>query len=321
MKKRYVFSIILSLIFLYLAIKNVQYKKVRDALTGANYLFVIPAMLMVILSFVIRGIRWGYFFKKKIKFQSLFGMMMIGFMVNNILPARIGEVTRAYMIGKKENISRSLSFATIILERIFDGLSLLFILGISMIFSKFPGWVKGIGLIGLFIFSGSLLFLVILRLKKAFMVKHIENLTSIFHKGLSLKISSLLIKFIDGLEVLKNLKSTWLIVIYSIISQLVLAGEFHMLFFSFSFNLPFYAAYLTASVVGISSMIPSAPGYIGVFQSFCVGSLLLFGVEKDIALSYSIITHIVQYIPVTLIGLFYIINEHIPKVSNMQQPQ
>lgn len=318
MKKRYVVSIFVSFIFLYLALRNVQYKNVREALTGANYIFVIPAMLMVVVSFVLRGIRWGYFFEKKIKFQSLFGMMMIGFMVNNILPARIGEITRAYMIGKKENISRTLSFGTIVLERVFDGLSLLFILGLSMLFSPFPAWVKGIGLIGLFVFCFSLAFLVILRLKRVFMVKSIENLLSIFHKGLSLKISSLLTKFIEGLVSLESLKNTWIIIIYSIVAQIILAFEFHILFFCFGLDIPFYAAYFTASMVGLSSIIPSAPGYIGVFQSFCVGSLLLFGVKKDIALSYSIITHIVQYIPVTLIGLFYMINEHIP-ISSLQQ--
>lgn len=314
MKKGYVISVLLSCLFLYLAVSNVQYKNVRNALRSANYLFVIPAMLMVILSFIIRGIRWGYFFKdKKIRFQSLFGMMMIGFMMNNILPARIGEITRAYMIGRRENISRSLSFGTIVLERVFDGLSLLFILGFSMVVSPFPRWAKGFGLIGLFIFCFSLAFLVFLRLRRALIIKKIENLIS--HKGLSFKISSLLTKFIEGLASLENLKHTGLIILYSIIAQIVLAFEFHLLFFSFSINIPFYAAYFTASLVGVSTMLPSAPGYIGIFQSFCVGALMFFGVPKDIALSYSIITHIVQYIPVTLIGLFYMINEHIPLSS------
>lgn len=322
MKKRYIFSIILSCLFLYLAIRNVQYVKVRDALTEANYIFAIPAMLMVIFSFILRGIRWGYFFPndKKIKFQSLFGMMMIGFMVNNILPARIGEVTRAWMIGKKENISRSLSFGTIVLERIFDGFSLLFILGFSMLFSPFPSWVKAFGLIGLFVFCFSLAFLVLLKTKKEYIIKRIESLASLFHKEFSLKISYILTKFIEGLVSLENLKHLSLIIIYSIVAQIVLAFEFHLLFFSFGLCLPFYSAYFIASLVGLSSMIPSGPGYIGVFQSFCVGGLLLFGISKDIALSYSIITHIVQYIPVTLIGLFYIIQEHIP-ISSLQEEQ
>ncbi len=321
MKKRYLAGILLSGIFLYLAIRNVEYQKVRGALVSANYIFTIPSMLIVIISFLPRAVRWGYILEstKKIKFQNLFGIMMIGFMVNNILPARIGEVTRAYMMGKKENISRSLSFGTIVLERVFDGFALLFILGISMIISPFPRWVKGFGLIGLLIFCFSLGFLVVLRIKRGFIVKKIEGLTALFHKGLGNKISYIMNRFIEGLASLESLKHLSLIVIYSIISQILLAVSFHILFFSFNFNLSFYTAYFIAVIVGLSSMIPSAPGYIGLFQSACVGGLLLFGVNKDVALSYSIIAHIVQYIPVTGIGLFYLINEHIPISSLVSQ--
>ncbi|MEW6482665.1 MAG: lysylphosphatidylglycerol synthase transmembrane domain-containing protein [bacterium] len=314
MKKGYFLGILLSCLFLYLAIRNVEYKNVRNALVSANYIFIIPAMLVVIASFLLRAIRWGYILEstKKIGFNSLFGVMMIGFMVNNVLPARIGEFSRAYMMGRKENISKSLSFGTIVLERIFDGFALLFILGLSMLLSPFPKWVKAFGLISLFIFSLSMVFIVFLRIKREFMVKKIENLASIFHKGFSSRISYIFDRFIDGLASLENLKHTGLIIIYSIISQIVLGIEFHLLFFSFGFNLAFYSPYFIASIVGLSSMIPSAPGYIGVFQSFCVGGLILFGINKDIALSYSIVCHIVQYIPVTAIGIFYFINENIP---------
>jgi len=321
MKKGYLVSILLSGLFLYLAIRNVEYERVRNALVSANYTFTIPAMLVVVLSFLPRAIRWGYLLEntKKIRFQSLFGIMMIGFMVNNILPARIGEFTRAWMIGKKEGISRSLSFGTIVLERVFDGFGLLFILGFCILLSPFPRWVKGFGLIGLFIFCLALAFLVILRVKRDFFLKKTGKLGDIFHKGASRRIFYIMDRFIEGLASLENLKHTGLIVFYSIISQIILAISFHILFLSFGFSLPFYTAYFIASIVGLSTMIPSAPGYIGVFQSFCVGGLILFGIPKDIALSYSLVAHIVQYIPVTGIGLFYLIQENIP-ISSLRNP-
>ncbi|HAW49799.1 TPA: hypothetical protein DCX16_02465 [bacterium] len=313
MKKRHILSFIISFLFLYLAVRNVDYENAKEALINADYRLFIPAMLVVIISFVPRAVRWDLFLKetKRISFNSLFSVMMIGFMVNNILPARLGEFARAYIIGRKEGISRSLSFGTIVLERIFDGLALLFLFGLGMIISPFPEWVRTTGAVGLFVFTFGILFLIFLKIKRDLMVRLVFNISSLIHKASSEKASYILDRFIDGLASLGNIRDILLITLYSIVAITMLGCEFHILLFSFGIDIPFYAPYFISAIVGLGTMIPAAPGYIGVFHSFCVGGLLLFGVEKDIALSYSIIVHLGQYIPVTLVGGFYLMKEGI----------
>ncbi|MCK5504359.1 MAG: flippase-like domain-containing protein, partial [Thermodesulfovibrionia bacterium] len=111
---------IISLSFYY-ALTDVSLKELQDAFMSLNYIYLIPAVFLIILSFLFRALRWRYLIRsvKEIKTTNLFSPLMVGFM-GNMLPARAGEFIRAYLLGKRENISFSASFATIIVERLFD---------------------------------------------------------------------------------------------------------------------------------------------------------------------------------------------------------
>jgi hypothetical protein len=320
--KKIAVSVAISCVFLYLAVRNVSFSEVKSALSEAEYIWLIPGMIIVVFSFFLRAIRWRYLLEgtKRVSLMSSFSVIMIGFMANNIFPARIGEVARAFVLGKKEGISKSLSFGTIVLERVFDGLTLTFILGVSMVFSPFPEWVKGLGITGIILFGFFSIFLLFLKTKQYFILSLFENRASLFSKSVSERIAHILHRFIDGLESLGRLKHISLIFFWSLLAWFLLGVEFHIFLLSFGISdLPFYAPYFTMAVVGLGVMIPSAPGYIGVFQSFCVAALSLFGVEKSLALSYSIIVHIAQYIPITGAGLIFLAKEHI-SFSYMVKP-
>ena len=144
MKKKFIIGLVISSVFLYLAFRKVDYSELWSALKEANYWYIIPNIILVILSMWMRAYRWRFMIDpiKKVGLSRLFSSVMIGFMANNVLPARLGEFVRAYSLGTKENISRSATFATIVIERIFDGFSLLFILWLSLLLSPFPDWVK-----------------------------------------------------------------------------------------------------------------------------------------------------------------------------------
>jgi uncharacterized protein (TIRG00374 family) len=119
---KFLLGILSSGLFLYLAFRNVDLILVFKVFKKVKYLNIILVVFLTILGFYLRAIRWYYLMKplKSIKISSLFSATMIGFMTNNILPARLGEVFRAYIIGRKENIKKTASFATIIVERVFD---------------------------------------------------------------------------------------------------------------------------------------------------------------------------------------------------------
>jgi uncharacterized protein (TIRG00374 family) len=282
----------------------------------------IPAMLIIAISFIPRAIRWQYLLgsEKKISIKSLFSVIMIGFMVNNVVPARIGDVARALLLGKKEGVSRSLSFGTIVLERIFDGIALIILFGIGLFFFPLPSWARGFGIMGLAIFGLGILSLILLKAKREVAINLLIKTSALVSKKLSERMGYILHRFICGFESLGKPDHIFLILFWSVVSWLLFGLEFHLLFLSFGIsNLPFYAPYFVMAIVSLGTLIPSAPGYIGVFQAFCIAGLAFFGIEKGLALSYSVAAHIAQYIPVTIIGLFFLAKEGVSFSSLLKQ--
>ncbi|NOG40767.1 MAG: flippase-like domain-containing protein [Planctomycetes bacterium] len=123
----FILSIIASIVCTWLFIRNIDWLLLKNALRDANYWFIIPTLILTLLVYVIRAIRWRGLLShiKSISVINLLSVTSIGFMANNILPARVGEVLRPFILTKKENIKFSTSFATVIVERIFDMLGLI----------------------------------------------------------------------------------------------------------------------------------------------------------------------------------------------------
>src|SRR5277367_3319036 len=121
----------------YFLFRNIDFQKLLDALARFKLIWILPGLAAYLLGYVIRGYRWVILLSpiKKCKFSSLFPTLIIGFMMNNLLPARLGEFYRAHLNGKKERVSRSASLATVILERLFDGLALIVALWASLSFA------------------------------------------------------------------------------------------------------------------------------------------------------------------------------------------
>ena len=313
MKLKFFVGIAISLVFLYLALRNVSYGKLVLSLQSANYIYLIPAILLLLLTMWLRAIRWRYLLEpiKRVKNHSLFSAVMIGFMANNILPARIGEFVRAYAIGRKENLSKSLSFATIIVERILDGFTLLAFLSVILVFFPFPAWLKKAGILAFVFYVLIIAFLVLLKKYKENMLKFLNYILSPISKRLSHKTDEILMSFIAGFDVLKGKKQIALILFYSFSIWTTYAVLTLLVFISFNFNLPFYAPFLLTVILTFGVMIPSSPGFIGTYQFFCVTGLAFWGIKESDALGFSLVYHASQYFPVTFLGLFYLWKDNI----------
>ncbi|MFH2012817.1 MAG: lysylphosphatidylglycerol synthase transmembrane domain-containing protein [Pseudomonadota bacterium] len=312
MKLKFFIGIAISLLFLFLALRNVSYGKLMLSLQNANYFYLIPAVILVILTMWFRAIRWRYLLQpiKMVKNHSLFSAVMIGFMANNVLPARIGEFVRAYAIGRKENLSKSLSLATIVVERIFDGFTLLtFLLG-TLIFSPLPAWVKKAGISAFIFYILIIVFLILLKRYKENMLKFMNYILSPISKNLSLKTDELLTSFIAGFDILKDKKQIALILLYSFLVWTTYGVLTLLVFIAFNFNLPLYAPFLLTVILTFGVMIPSSPGYVGTYQFFCVTGLALWGIKESDALGFSLVYHAGQYVPITALGLFYLWKEN-----------
>ena len=306
-------SIIFSLFFIVLVIHNIDFTKTSVALKTANYIYLPAAIFMSIITNILRTYRWKFIISpiKKIGTLSLFSGVAIGYMANNLLPARLGEFIRAYIMGKKEDISKSSTLATILVERIFDGLALLFFLVIIALLFSLPLWIKeaGIGAAAFFILLSA--FLILLMIKKTTGIRLAKKIVNIFSARLAEKVGNLLNNFLSGLVIVNHKRNIFGAFIFSIIVWLSEASTYYIVSLSFNMNLPLYVALLTVVIVNIGILIPSAPGYIGAFEFFCISSLAIFAVGKSIALSFAIVLHTVLFIPITVIGIYYFWKENL----------
>jgi glycosyltransferase 2 family protein len=306
-------SIFISMFFVILIFYEVDFAKTKEALQSADYIYLPLAIALSLVTNIFRTYRWKYIINpiKHISTKSLFAGVSIGYMANNLLPARLGEFVRAYIMGKKENISKSSTLATILLERISDGLALLFFLGIISFLFSLPLWIKQAGIAAGAFFLLLSIFLFLLMTKNSQVVKNVQKFVGIFSPKLANEAGRLLNLFLIGLVVINHKRSIFLVFLYSIIVWLVEAVTYFVVSLSFGINLPIYVPILVVVIVNIGILIPSAPGYIGAFEFFCISALAIFSVEQSIALSFAIVLHAVLFVPITAIGIFYFWKENL----------
>jgi len=236
---------IISLVFLFLAFRKVEFRNIIEALGKVNYIYLLPTLISLILSYLFRVWRWKYILlpTKNIRFASLFSATMIGFMANNLLPGRIGEIIKVYFIGKQENISRSLTLATVVLERTFDVLIILIFLSCLLIAFPFPQWISKTG----YLVTGSLgvisLVLFILKFKSTRSLWVSKKIFPFLPDKITIWILKLLQSFIDGLNILEKPKYLLCVILYSLLVWIISGMVIYYSLLAFNIYLPLYVSF------------------------------------------------------------------------------
>jgi uncharacterized protein (TIRG00374 family) len=307
MAKKYLIGIIFSSFFLYLAFKDVDFDILFESFKTTNYFLFLFSVLFLFVSFWIRAWRWRYLMipVKDTTIKKLFAPMMIGYMANSILPLRIGELVRAYAVGRQEDISNSASFATIVVERILDMISMLVVLGIVLIFYPFPDWVKKGGYLVLILNLIVMVFIIFAINKTDMLLKFISKITLFVPQKVSQSFQSMVQSFVDGLMVLKKAEHYLIIIFFSFLLWITYIAMIFPAFLAYGFELPFVAYLVILVMVNFALLIPSAPGQLGPTQYAFVLGLGLFNVQESLALSCSLILHIVQIVSIMIVGLYY----------------
>lgn len=305
----------ISLFFIWLTLREVDFSALWVAIKKANHLYLIPTLIVMLIQFYLRSVRWGYLMEpiKNIGRTSLFSATSIGYMANNILPARIGEFVKAYAIARKEKISFSSSFSTIIIERLIDLFSLFIIMLVVMYIITFPEGKSETeellrkGASGIFVlFICMSLVIIFFKREKAFFKKVVFNIIKPLSLKMADKANHFLDSFSDALSVLGREKHLNMIIIYSVIIWLLSAIPIYLLLLAFGYKFPFSISFFILVLIGIAVSIPSAPGFIGTFHFACAKGLELFNVPDEGAISVAIILHAINFFPITLIGLFFL---------------
>ncbi len=309
-------------------LQQAGFNKVFETLRSTNYLYLAIAVLLNLSTIWLRAERWKYLLApiKQLTFRHLVPATMIGFMANNILPARAGEFIRAYVIAKKEQISKTTSFATIVIERICDMTTIILFLLIVLVVVKFPQsanpghlafispslMTKVGGLSAAFVL-GLLFFLVMLKEFPQKTTNLVRKVLTPLPTSLTHKLLELLDSFRLGLQVLKTGRHLFFLVIWSVSVWVAASISAWFVFRAFGLQIPLMAGFFVTVLIAFSVALPSSPGYIGLFHAAVFAGVLFFlpDFDESTAAGIAIVFHLVTIIPITLMGLFYLWKENL----------
>ncbi len=281
---------------------------------SANYWYILPSVAVTFVCMWLRAVRWQLLFApiKKISVHSLFSAVMIGFMANNLLPARLGEFVRAYVIARHEKVAKTASFGTIVVERVFDGLVLISFLVFGFFTTtELPGWIVYSGYVFGSIYAVTLCFLFMLVAKPELALAILDYVLHFAPDKTAERARALIQSFMAGLESLRSVFRILSVAFMSFLLWSIFALSIHYALLAFNLELPYMGSLLLMSILGFGVTIPSSPGFVGTFQASCVVGLALFSVSQSDALSFSIVFHASQYVPVTIVGLIYLWTDHL----------
>jgi len=296
---------------LYLAFRQLDFQQMKQAFSLAKYWLLIPSLIIIFASHWLRSLRWQFLLNpvKKIPVGNLFSALLIGYAANTILPAHLGEFLRAYVIGRKREISVSSALATIVVERIIDVLSIVIIMAVTLIIYPFPDWVKKSGYIMFFFAIGLFVFLILMKVYTEATMKFVRGILKPFPQSIREKVENLSRSFLDGLKPMKSNFDYVIIFLLSILIWLCYWAVIYLNFYTFNlvveYNLSVTAGFVLLVITTISVVVPSSPGYIGTYHWLCQISLELFHVPRAIGLTYAIVVHAMNFFPLFLVGFVF----------------
>ncbi|MDA2916352.1 flippase-like domain-containing protein [Nitrospinae bacterium AH_259_B05_G02_I21] len=294
---------------------TIDVREAVRALAAADVRWVGPALVILGISLGVRAWRWRFIMApvKLINTHRLFSAMMIGFMGNNLLPARVGEFMRAYVIGKTQRVSASASLATVVVERLFDGFTLLAMLLVSVLVLHFPveserltHHIRTAGWLAFGFYLAVLAVCVLLRLYQAPTRRGILAVLSFLPQRWRAKTAEVLDGFVQGLEVVRGGWHLVPILALSIAAWSIQAVAIWLVLLAFHLKLSLGASFFILAVQSFGVMIPSSPGFIGTFHAASILAMTAYGVGREVALSASIVMHLLFFMPVTVVGLIYL---------------
>lgn len=318
---RFWLGIAVSALFLYLSLKGQPFGQIWAALKLTRWRWLGPAIALFFVRVGFAGWRWHFLLRstKNVPLRRLWPINMIGFAANNVLPLRAGEVVRIWTLSTQENIGKSAVLATLVIERIFDGLTLLLLTVLATVFIPVTPRVHTLTVLSAAIFISALVLFCLIAFSSAWQRRLLRPALRMLPEPLAVRMERRFLEFVDGLGSLRRLSDMSMVAFTSIGSWIAEVGTYIYVARALHFDLSFSAALLTMGVANIFTLIPSSPGYVGPFEA---GTLLvlqqIMKVAPDVSVAYALLIHATLYFPVTIVGLYYMVRQHL-SLSKMDQ--
>ncbi len=315
-------GLLISAVCLYVfMIRKQNWAELWNSLRTAQYLWLIPAIAVYFIGVGVRAWRLHYLMRpiKPVPVRTLFPIVCIAYMGNNIFPARVGELLiRPYLIRLKEGVSFSASFAIVFIERTFDAVVMMLFIFVNLPElarlgaggSGVAGSIEQFALYGTILFFGALVVFILAAMFPAVTARASTWLIARFVPvRFRPKVQGITARLLEGLSCLRSPRDVLMILFTSILIWLFETGKYWFLMHAFTFTVSFFALMLMNGIANLVTIIPSAPGYIGTFEAAGVAVLEAYGVDLAIASAYTVVLHAALWLPITILGGWFWLRE------------
>ena len=316
----------MSALFIGLFILRTDLGDMGEALLTANYFYVIPGIVVYGSALAWRTIRWKIILNPLGEYRAsrLWPVVTVGYAANNILPVRLGEIVRAYYLNIREGVSKTSALATILVERVFDGLALLFLVSVVSLFIPVTGLFQDLGdqahvnwlfltlslSVPFFTFTAGL---IVMAIWPQIIESLVGWLLKLIPKRIQPVAATLSSQFLLGLSALRYPRRLGAIFILSVPVWLSEAAMYFLIALGFdlqdyfpNISLLVGVLILTTATSNLGTSIPSTGGGVGPFEFFAQATLLFFSVDVSVASAYVLVLHAALLIPITLLGIIYV---------------
>lgn len=306
----------ITIVALWWVLKDADFGEIVANIRGGDMGLLFAAVFVATFGFFIRALRWKVLLspmKADTKLRSRFAGVAIGFMGNNILPARAGEFARPYALSRMEPVSMSAAFGSLVVERFMDGVMLLAFLLVPLVTPGFPGvgaLTTGLGGVilkaGVLAVIGVMFALVFMAVWPAHFVRLAEWFARFLPTRVARPLVGALESFLDSIAIMRDPKLLTLGFAWTAFFWTWHAMSFWLGMMAFGIDTGFVSAIFTEAVVGFGVALPSAPGFFGTFHASADFALsTVYGVETSQSLAFAFGYHFGGWVPITLIGLYY----------------
>lgn len=314
-------GLVISAVFLYLALNRVDLASLWGTMSSAGPLALSFAVLVVLLQYPARALRWGVLLAplRATSFRNRFLATLVGFAANCLLPARLGEFIRANYLGASEGVSRSYAFGTIVVERLFDALTLLAVLWAGLLLTDFPpgygaleGALSTTGLILLSAYALVVLLLAGFKWKAHACIGLLERILFLVPGRFRFRILEIAWNFSTGIVLLRGVRSWARAVLFSLLVWFLGMIQILAVAQALGLEIPISAPVMILAFASLGVMIPSAPGFIGTFHLAVQYGFMVHGFSPEESLSAGILLHASFFLPTVIAGVIAFLSFHIP---------
>jgi uncharacterized protein (TIRG00374 family) len=310
-------GVLISGVLLWWTLRNESFADIWNVLRASNLPLFLLAAGCATLAFPLRAWRWRYILEPTagtFPFGPLWRATAIGMMVNNVSPARAGELARAYVLARETGRIRFTSaLASLVVDRVFDTLVVLLLLLVAVSVPAFPdGAMVGSWSIAkmLAVFTAIALTALITLILAALFPDRVVRIWERALGGVAPKIMErgrgILVSFGEGLSVLRDPRRSAIVFFWAVVMWLVNGTSFWIAFKAVGIDAPYSGALFLQSLLAFAVAAPSAPGFFGPFEAASKVALSVYGVNETLAVSYALGYHLLGWFPIVIIGFWYL---------------